>query len=549
MQSKSITIIILILLIGCNKEDTSVEIFVPETHPIQVENRNGQAVFIDERTDNIFTPRGTNYFNIVNSSFGLQDRFFHPLHFNAQVVRSHIQQLKGRGYNTIRVFLDTCSDGEGCIGNLNGQGLNIDYMRNVASLMQIAKEEDFFLILTSNDLPDQGGYWEISNQGANEFIDGYRNSHYLTSPGVESAMLYWEDLMQALTDLNAEFSHVLGWSILNEQWFFNNAPPFSLTSGSVVAANGKTYSLSSESDKLRMAEESTDYYISKVAATIRKYDEDGLITMGIFSPNQPHVWRPGDFKMSLASVTENSDLDFLDLHIYPGTSTMDKLMENFQISNTNAKPIIMGEVGAFVSTYNTVQQAEDALQNWIALSCDYNFDGWLTWGLLRAPLAIGDATWSLLDENARLLEELSPLKYPDPCNSDWRGAQNIALNKAVTVSSELSGEQGMYAVDGDLTTQWGSGDLPPQWIEIDLGITTSISRISLVVAQFPQGETQHMISTKGENGAFSPLIQFSQNTQEGDRLEWSGSRDDVRYLRVETSSSPSWVSWKEIEVY
>lgn len=70
--------------------------------------------------------------------------FFHASHFDRQVIRTNIQKLKSYGYNTIRVFLDTCNDGAGCIGNLNGQGLNIEYMRNVAALMQIAREEDFF---------------------------------------------------------------------------------------------------------------------------------------------------------------------------------------------------------------------------------------------------------------------------------------------------------------------------------------------------------------------------------------------------------------------
>lgn len=519
------------------------------THPIQVDMINGQAKFVDRRTGEIFTPRGTNYFNIVNSPFGLQDRFFHASHFDMQVIRTNIQKLKSYGYNTIRIFLDTCNDGAGCIGNLNGQGLNMEYMRNVAALMLIAKEEDFFLILTSNDIPDQGGYSELSNQGASALIDGYRNSHYLTTPGVESAVLYWGDIMKALIDLDAEFSHVLAWSILNEQWFFNNAPPFSLNSGSVSTANGNTYSLSSKSEKIRMAEESTDYYISKVAEVIKQYDPDALVTMGIFSPNTPNLWRPNDFKLSLASVTENRDLDFLDLHIYPGTSTMDKLMENFQLASPASKPIIMGEVGAFVNDYNTVDQAQNALQHWIAMSCEYDFDGWLTWGFFRAPLAIGDATWSLLDENERLLEELSPLKYPDPCNTTWLGDENLALNKSVRVSSELNEEIGAYAVDGDLTTQWGSGDLPPQWIEVDLGSSRTISRVSLVVAQYPEGNTQHKILTKGQGGTFADLTQFSQPTDEGDRLEWSGSQGNVRYLRIETTASPSWVSWKEIEVY
>ena len=558
----------LIFTLGCRKEkeplvekrppttenpDTMMPlepVFMAQEHPIDVAHREGSAIFIDERTGEAFYPRGTNYFNIVSAGGGFQDRFFHPNQFNIQSIRASVRKLKGQGYNCVRVFLDTCNDDPDCIGNFHGTGLNQNYVGNIAAFMELAREEDFFLILTSNDLPSQGGYWEASNEGASDLIDGYRNAHYLTTEGVESAVKYWTDLMEALYKEEAAFSHVLAWSILNEHWYFINGPPFSLHAGSVSCANGNVYALSSTTEKQKMAEESIVYYIEKVADVIEKYDGDGLVTMGVFAPNTPHLWRVNDFKyVETSEIVNNSALDFLDLHAYPATSTLSKLMANFKISDPDAKPMIMGEVGAFVSDFSTVEDAGSALQGWIAQSCTFGFDGWLTWGLDRAPLAIGDATWSFLDAEAYLLHELSPKKYPDPCNEAWLGDENLALGRKVTASNFLAGELPEFAVDGDWTTQWGSGGGPPQWLEIDLENVFEIKRIALVVAQYPEGDTEHRILIGSTSDNFSELSEFKGHTKDNDLIEWTGMESNVRFIRVETQASPSWVSWKEVEVY
>src|SRR4051812_18865764 len=59
-------------------------------------------------------------------------------------------------------------------------------------------------------------------------------------------------------------------------------------------------------------------------------------------------------------------------------------------------------------------------------------------------------------------------------------AQNIALNKPVTVSStEAVGTPGGAAVDGNLTSRWSSTFSDAQFIYVDLGATTSISRVKI----------------------------------------------------------------------
>ena len=104
--------------------------------------------------------------------------------------------------------------------------------------MEIAKEEGIYLMLTSNDLPDQGGYWDLSNEGVSDQFAGYRNAHYLTNSGVQSAVKYWEDLFKALSDRNASFEFVFAWSLLNEQWYFNDHPEYGSDQTDVSKHNG-----------------------------------------------------------------------------------------------------------------------------------------------------------------------------------------------------------------------------------------------------------------------------------------------------------------------
>jgi beta-glucosidase len=59
------------------------------------------------------------------------------------------------------------------------------------------------------------------------------------------------------------------------------------------------------------------------------------------------------------------------------------------------------------------------------------------------------------------------------------GTVNLALNKPVTTSSAEAGLPGSYAVDGIATTRWGSAFTTNEWIQVDLGASTSIGRVVL----------------------------------------------------------------------
>jgi hypothetical protein len=127
---------------------------------------------------------------------------------------------------------------------------------------------------------------------------------------------------------------------------------------------------------------------------------------------------------------------------------------------------------------------------------------------------------------------------------------NVALEKPVQVSAQLPDNPAAGAVDGDLGTLWNSGGEPLQWIVIDLGAPQSIQAVRLTVSQYPEGETVHRVLIRGAGGDFQLLHTFSGDTRDGDALEYKPPQPaaGIQFVRVETTGSPSWVSWREIEV-
>jgi F5/8 type C domain len=129
---------------------------------------------------------------------------------------------------------------------------------------------------------------------------------------------------------------------------------------------------------------------------------------------------------------------------------------------------------------------------------------------------------------------------------------NIALGQPASASSDAAGPPS-YATDGLAETLWNAGTFAPQWIQIDLGAPSTIRRIKLIVAQTPAGYTDHQVWIRGASpGAPEQLLhEFKGDTTDSETLDYTPTTPvaGVRYIRVETTTSPSWVAWREIEIF
>ena len=523
------------------------------SHRIATHRIYGLAEFYDTLTSGRFIPRGVNYFILVPVLDHYEDRVFGVGVYDHERTQADFEALSAAGYNTVRIALDGCTTGTGCIGVEGGNGLNPAYLDNIVDLMKVAKGTDLFLVLALKAPPELGGYAQLASLEANQYFAQGPNTQYLTLSGIRAAQAFWSDLLSGLIDRQAPVDIVLGWELLAEQYYRFDQAPFSLLSGKVTTANGHTYNLSNPTQKQNLALEGIRFYIDELRKTIIEIDPTGLITMGFTAPDEPNPWREGDESgVDTSGLLSDSSLDFFDFHAYPGDGlTASQLAENFGLVGHITKPILMGEVGAYTWAYPQVSDGAIAVQDWITASCQWSFTGWLYQGYYPYPAGLIDATWGFVDGQHAIMDALSPVNQPDACATTVLPGRNLALGKTVSVSAALPDQTPQMAVDGDPNTQWSAGGFPMQWIEVDLGSPSTIGEVRLTVGQWPAGDTVHQLWVGPSQEEMRLVHEFIGDEFDYDVLEYLPSTPltNIRYVRLVTTESPSWVSWREIEIF
>jgi len=547
-----ISLLLLLALSGCGTAPGGTEPALPvdappadaPLHHIGVRAATGQGEFYDVRTGRSFVPRGVNY-HFVPAGAGYTNRLLAVGTYDPARTRTDFGILASFGYNTVRVFFDQCNAGPTCIGDADNVGLNPAYLDNIADLLAAAREQGIYVLLTSNDLPDQGGYAEEANAEAGPLFAGYRNSYYLTPGAVNATRRYWRDLLTGLTERRAATEMVLGWQLLNEQWLFAGQPPLSLSSGLVTTTTG-TYDMAAAGQKARMVSEGLIFYIAQVKEEILTHDPSALVTMGFFAPE---ISTP-DWYVETASLLRTADLDFFDFHGYPGTHSMREHAEAYGMIGYDAKPILLGEYGPFRNIYPTLNAAARVITAWQAEACALGFDGLLYWTYYPPNSDVADRTWSFVDEDNYFMELLAPATNPDACLAIDVPRSNLAFGRPVRASAALPDQPPEAALDENAETQWGAGGHPQQWIQVDLEAPYDVTEIRILVAQYPAGRTVHEISGWRADRTVFEIHRFDQVTADGDWLVFTPGVAITRMqgLTITTVDSPSWVSWREIEV-
>jgi hypothetical protein len=521
-------------------------------HRIAIHRIYGIAEFYDTITLRKFIPRGVNYFILVPIQDHYENRLFASGVYDHARTRADFSALSAAGYNTVRIILDGCTSGDSCIGVQDSQGLNPAYLDNIVDLMHLAKDANLFLLFSSQELPELGGYAALADQEASATFASGRNAEFLTAAGIHAAQQYWSDLLGGLVSRHAPFDVILGWELIHEQYYLSDQPPFTLQTEKITPANKKTYYMFVPAQVQDLAVDGMRYYIDQLRQTILTYDPTALITMGFFAPISPNPWRDGDNRyVETTGLLTNSNLDFFDLHTDPaGELTLPQLAQNFGMNGHVTKPVLMGAVGASTWAYPQVSDGAIAIQDWIAASCSQGFNGWAYTGYYPSPAGLANATWGFVDSQNYLMIALSPKTQPDACTTNALPGRNLALNKPVEVTEALSDQIGQMAVDGDPNTQWSAGAFPTQWIQIDLGAQYNIGEIRLTVGQWPAGQTVHQVWVGASRDSLKQVYEFSGREFDYDVLEYipTITLQNIRFVRIVTTESPSWVSWREIEV-
>jgi len=520
---------------------------VPD-HRIGIRVIDGVGEFYDRQTGESFVPRGMNYVRLApqiapDGSTQVYHSVFDPDRYEPAEVSVQFARMQAHGYNVVRVFLS-----QNTLGAPDG-GLSAAYMQNVADFLKLARQDELYVMFTQDWLPG-GKYGAEINQDCCDVFN-FNNAQDLPAGAVKAYQLFYTDFITTLIQLGAPTDAIFSYELRNEFYFDTNYPPLSLKSGRVTTANGKSYDMSSQADKQEMLEANLPYFIDSVRAAILKVDPTALVSIGFFVPQEPTRARAGDTRLVVsAPAVWASQADFIDLHAYPGFElNLKQHVENFGVNGMQAKPIILGEFGASVHSYASIDAAARALIDWQAESCQYGFDGWLFWTWDTSEQYDFYNAWS---GTGQIEQVLAPALRPDPCSaaSSETFRENLALGKKVTASRSLPDQPSSNAVDGLSETAWNSGAGPEQWLEIDLGGPATITAVRLTVAQYPAGNTVHQIWARGPNENLKMIFEFTGSTTDNQVLEFKPSPPlaGIQYIRIVTVASPSWVAWREIEV-
>ncbi len=387
-------------------------------HRIGIRVVNGVGEFYDRTTNKSFVPRGNNYIRLAqkveNGETILYHSTFDPGAYDHARSSAALSKMHQYGYNVVRVFLNHAA-----IGTPSG-GLSQPYMANVSDFLDLAAQNQVYVIITHDWLPG-GKYGDILNKDCCLFSGS--NLLHLSQSGTKAYRVFYEDFINTLHALNARTDVIFSYELRNELYFESDQRPLSMQSGQVTTLNYKTYDMSSQANKDQMIAENLKYWIDSVRGTILYLDPTALVSVGFFEPQTPS---PGDKDQRLSVTVPaiwQSTADFIDLHTYKlpadpndPNQLMKKQMEEFGMIGMKEKPIIMGEFGA----EHILGSSDKAAAHLVAFqveSCQFGFDGWLlwTWDLTQSEDP-NNKYFTALDGQATINSTLAPVTRPNPCS-------------------------------------------------------------------------------------------------------------------------------------
>lgn len=516
---------------------------------------DGKAEFYLKGSGQSFIPRGFNYIQLVQSPAGFygESELFLPQSHNEISVDDDFQRMAALGFNAVRVFVDLCR-GERCIADEDG--LIPEYIQNIASLLERAEQYGLYVMLTANWLPDLGDYSHPAHERcaqSGNFNGG--NCLVMSAKGVELYGKFFQDLILGLQQAGAPMETIWAYELRNEFFVEHDQLPFTKNSGMVTTANGKSYNMASSQDRIKMGEDAVVYWADMTRAVIRSIDPQALVTAGFFTPNEPNVLRPGDQRIvPFKAALERSNLDFFGIHAYAGFHDFQLEAENYGIINYRAKPIVLGEYGAFLPDAPDVYTAAQLADHWQADACSYGVQGFTywTWDRHRLPVSNPDDPWAGSDEGAFITKVLSPLNKVSSCDINLPKL-NVAEGKPTSASMSWEGYPSSNVTDGNATqTPWIAGAEPPQWVEVDLQQQYNLETIQIVVETgsddpFLYTHEIQVRSSSGDN--YQTVHTFSDERVNFEVLTYHRTNNElskVRFVRIRIPQAPGWAALHEL---
>lgn len=377
---------------SCKKEEANPsDLNNVQRGQIGVRSNNGIMEFFDTENNVKFTPMGYNYTHLLNFTYNdttlAGHATFNAEYYHAEVSNSMLLKLQEAGYNTIRVFLNPL------LLSTKKDELNQNYFQNIVDFITKADQHEIAVIITTDMIPI--AYY--NTKIASEKDIWWWNTQFIHKEEIDLEINFWQTFIDELKNNAVPLESILAYEIRNEFFFHPDYPPFNKNSGIVEHPNGISYDMSIESDRNALLDVSFLYWTNAVRNAIREKDANALVTVGFYAPEP--LGKPSN-----TAITQ-SDLDFIDIHMYPEHGLLEEYANYFDLVTNKSKLVLMGEFGYIENKNITINEATAILLDWKneAIS-NYHIDGWLLW------------TWdtengielSIPDKNNTLFEAFSP---------------------------------------------------------------------------------------------------------------------------------------------
>jgi hypothetical protein len=352
---------------------------------------SGSLKFFDKGSNIRLTPMGYNYTHLEDFSYNGITLKGHTTfiegYYDANASEDMLAKLETGGYNTVRIFLNPAS-----ISFQKGV-LDQSYIANISDFIKKADEHNLSVIITTDLIPLS--YYE--KELATEEDLTWLSTQYILQEDINLEMDFWKTLIDEFQNNAVPLKAILSYQLRNEFFFHPERTPFAENTGIVAHPNGKSYDMSIESERNELMDVSFIHWSTSVRNVIQEKDPEALVSVGFFAPGL--VGKPSKIAIS------QSELDFIDVHMYPEKAKINEYADYFDLINYQDKLIIMGEFGYVENPGQSIEEIKDNLLDWknTAVS-DYHLDGWLlwTWGT-----GVG-VELSVRDENDVIFNAFSP---------------------------------------------------------------------------------------------------------------------------------------------
>jgi hypothetical protein len=359
-----------------------------------------------------FVPRGADYVRLTTMDLSGNSVCFHSMFdtigapdiYNPNEAAGALLAMHNLGYNVVHIAVNSSE-----IGLAGGYGLNPNYLANLASFINIARADQIRVWLTTSTLPTNGGYLPTQT--------GDVNNYFLYSDWIASQQRYLSDLISGLRTAGANMSDIFSFEIWGEQSYDPNTAPLNMTSGDVLTAGSTTpYDMSSQTQKNDMMDVNLINWENLMTSAIHSDLPGSLVSISFFSPSEEganRIVRPA------LTFTNQSKVDFVDMHMYPVWGELNTQLSSFDIvSGTVNKPIILGEFGAYDSgSITTSSDAATQLVSWEQDTClltTIHITGWSTWTWDTQPWEQA-GYYNMTQDSDTIANALSPVSLPNPC--------------------------------------------------------------------------------------------------------------------------------------